>query len=87
MYGARRCPVILMAAKRPEDLLLCHAFSTGPCGQGQKQVLRSLRSHQDDILRSLRSHQDDSAMSTLDQKSPKTVAFRRFGVNVRSNVL
>ena len=76
MYGAQRCPVILMAAKRPEDLLSCHAFSTGPCGQGQKQVLRSLR-----------SHRDDSAMSTLDQKSPKTVAFRRLGVNVRSNVL
>jgi len=36
--------VILMAAKRPEDLLLCHAFRTG-----NKQVLRELRSHQDDI--------------------------------------
>src|SRR5436190_20688096 len=36
--------VILMAAKRPEDLLLCHVVGTN-----QEQVLRSLRSHQDDI--------------------------------------
>jgi len=77
-----------MAAKRPEDLLLCHAFRPVRAKSvNQKQVLRSLRSHQDDILRSLRSHQDDKPMSTLDQKSSKTVAFRRFGVNVRSNVL
>jgi gamma-glutamylputrescine oxidase len=34
--------VILMAAKPPEDLLLCDALTT------DKQVLRSLRSHQDD---------------------------------------
>ena len=32
-----------MAAKRPEDLLLCHV-----CRTEEKQVLRSLRSHQDD---------------------------------------
>src|SRR6185369_14387626 len=35
--------VILMAAKRPEDLLLCHVVRTS-----QTQILRSLRSHQDD---------------------------------------
>jgi len=34
-----------MAAQRPEDLLLCHAVRTD-----QEQVLRSLRSHQDDRL-------------------------------------
>ena len=45
-----------------------------------KQVLRSLRSHQDDILCS-------PVMSTLDQKCPKTVAFGRVRVNVRGNVL
>ena len=41
-FGVSRLAVILMAAKPPDDLLLCHAVTTG------KQVLRSLRSHQDD---------------------------------------
>ena len=35
-----------MLAKQPEDQLLCHAVR-----MDQEQVLRSLRSHQDDILR------------------------------------
>jgi len=34
-----------MAAKRPEDLLFCHCGTTE---LQEKQVLRSLRSHQDD---------------------------------------
>jgi hypothetical protein len=46
-----------MAAQLPEDLLLLHV---GSYRRSEKQVLRSLRSHQDDILRSLRSHQDDN---------------------------
>jgi hypothetical protein len=43
-----------MAAKQPEDLLLCHAVHYGPA---DKQVLRSLRSHQDDshVVRPIRS--------------------------------
>ena len=43
--GVNDTGVILMAAKPPEDLLLCHAVTTE---LREKQVLRSLRSHQDD---------------------------------------
>ena len=49
--------VILMVAKQPEDPLLVLAQ--------QKQVLRSLRSHQDDILCSTYgSYQDDISASS-----------------------
>ena len=37
------CEVILMVAKQPEDLLFVPLFA-------QKQVLRLLRSHQDDTV-------------------------------------
>ena len=46
LSGRRTCTVVvLMAAKRPEDLLLCHVCVYR---RSQEQVLRSLRSHQDD---------------------------------------
>ena len=68
-----------MAAKRPEDLLLCHAFRPVRAKSvNQKQVLRSLRSHQDDILRSLRSHQDDSANVNARSEKPENSGIQAF---------
>jgi hypothetical protein len=43
----------------------------------KEQVLRSLRSHQDDILRSLRAHQDDSLRSAGAKALPNVSSARR----------